>query len=398
MGTQKSMRQLGSCALLLIAAGSLASLPLHSCFAAPLPGAALESSVGRYLLGETTQGLELMTWMMGRETSASDVEEFLNRYQGSKTPELSQLESRIAEIRADLHRAQVQRAGGNDVAESDSFTSEERFALREAAARELKIDARWRTADPHPGEIDFTLHPPEGGLEASRSEFLAPNEENAIAIEETPGEKAPEEIQERAKRGMREWYDDSQACLQNRPATASGTAEWKYLAQQWAISAATTATGYFFTTGLTRVQLPSFGMDLMISLISQSVGVKWMRSQDSFQVRWLKSFAWAHGKTVLDAEVYRYSPWTDTHGVPMDQAVTTRREFNYTWSAASSWVSPVMYTVLNGIDCLLDEQAAGGAAGAVARASRFKKGAFVFRTGVSAGSSILYYKLWKSHH
>jgi hypothetical protein len=376
----------------------LVSLPLHSSFAAPLPGSALESVVGRYLLGETSEGLDLMTWMLGHDAQPSDVDEFLNRYRDAKTPEASQLEARIADIRADLHRAQVQRAGGQEVAETDSFTAEERYALREAAARELKIDERWRSADPHPGEIEFTLGDRPAGLQASREEFLAPNDEEAIQVPETPGEKAPEEIKARAKRGMREWYDDSQACLQNRPASASASAEWKYLAQQWAISAGTTAAGYVFTTGLTRVQLPSFGMDMLMSLISQGVGMKWMGSADTFQVRWLKTFAWAHGKTVLDAEVYRYNPWTDTGGVPMDQAVTSRRDFNYAWNASTSWISPVMYTVLNGIDCLLDQEAAGGAAGAVAKASRFKKGAFVFRSGVSVGSSVLYYKIWKNHH
>lgn len=354
---------------------ALASVPVLSSksWAGPLPGSALESPIGRFLLGETAAGAELMARLLGHEANGSSFDELMTRLQ---EPELqsvrSELETKIETLREQFHEAQVQRNGGEEVAESDSFSAEERTVLRQVAAQELKVDAGWHTPDPHPGEIDFA-----GEEAASTGEINAP---------ETDGEKAPEAIQERARRGMKEWYKDSRTCIANRPTHKNRSIEIRNLIQQLSISAGLTTVGTFARAGFSHVDIPSFGVDLLVGLVSQGVGMTWMRNRDTFQVRWLKVFSWGNIRARLDAAFYRIDPWTDTHGVPMEEAVETRRNYNYEWSAATSWISPLMFTILNGMECLAEED--NGAAAA----KRFANRAFLIKTGVSVGTSVAYFQ------
>jgi hypothetical protein len=349
--------------------------------AGPLPGSALESPIGRFLLGETPAGLELMSRVLGRSAEASDLPAFLESLRSASPRAASELEARIAGIRE-------RSLAESPDAESDRFSAEERAVLREVAERELRVDPEWRGPGSPEGEIPFVGE--STGLAANRKAFLTPEDEAKLLAPEEPGETAPADVQAKARRGFKDWYDDAQDCLQSRPAEASRAAEWRYLAQQWIISGSITTGSYLIQSGFSHIEWSSLGVDLLMSMLSQGVGNKWMSSRDSLQVRWLKVLVWGHVRADIDAEVYRISPWTDTHGVPLDQAVDTRREFNYAWNARMSWLSPLMFTVLTGMECLLDQQQGPEAA---ARLARFRKGSFVFRTGVSMGNSLLYYKL-----
>src|SRR4051812_28381498 len=123
--------------------------------AALLPVSALESPVGRFLLGETSQGAELIRWATDQPLLSVSADEFLARLRDPSDFRMSrireQLESRVARIRESLHEAQIERSGGKDVSESDAFTADERMVLREVASRELSIEASWGSQDPRAG-------------------------------------------------------------------------------------------------------------------------------------------------------------------------------------------------------------------------------------------------------
>lgn len=361
---------------LLLLAISLATPGTSS--AALLPVSALESPVGRFLLGETATGLELMSTVLGRSASSADVDAFAATLRAANPDSLAKLEARLAQLRADLHEAQIQRSGGRDLAESDSFSADERAILREVADRELQTADVLRAPDPHPGEIDFV-----GG--ASPGAEPAPLASDPIVdLKEESLEKAPAEVQERAKRSFKEWYKDASECRMNRPSGASRSMDIRNTMEQMAITAGVTTVGTVAHGGFSRVFTGHFGVDLMTSLISTGVSMMWMSNRDSLEVRWLKVFSWGHLRSNLDAAIYRINPWTDTQGIPMDQAVAERKDFNYTWNAYTSWTNPLMFMIFNGEECLLEKEKGAAAA------ARFAKGAFVFKTGVSLGTSIAY--------
>lgn len=309
-----------------------------------------------------------MSRVLGRGASHTDIEEFLARLRGSSPDTLNELEARIARVRENLNRAQVARNGGREIVESDSFSSEERMLLREVATREIRPEASLRSPDPRPGEIDF----------------IGSEQDTAIQLQEEPGENAPAEAKERARRGFKEWFDDAQSCRESRPDDANRSLELRNTLEQMAITTGVTTVGTIAHVGISKIQWNHFGLDLMTSLISTGVSMSWMHNSDTLLVRWLKIFTWGHLRSDMDAEIYRISPWTDTRGVPMEEAVTERRDFNYSWNAKSSWVNPLMFGLLNGTECMLEREKGAAAA------ARFARGAFVFKTGVSVATSILY--------
>lgn len=373
----------------LIAAATLALSA--AAFAAPMSGAAIESSVARFILGETAEGVEMMGRFLGRRASSADVDEFLRgiREAGPGYSHVRQdLEFRIGRMREGLQRARIARNGGRKLSESSRLAPEEQLVLREAAKQEFSLNEVASTGEAQPGKIRFA-ESERAGLEADREEFLNPLAEGdeALRIKAEPLEKAPEFVQRETRRGLKEWASDAQACLENRPAQIAKAAEKRDLLQQLSITAAVNTGAYLFTTGVSHFDPGSFSVDMLISMLSTTVSMSWMKSADSFRVRWLKVYSWGRLRTRLDAELYQVIPWTNTHGVPMADAVREREEFNRSWSAQTSIINPIMFTVLSGAECLIGERSGVGAA------KSFARGAFAVKFGVGVGMSFLYYKV-----
>jgi hypothetical protein len=372
-----------------------------SALAAPLPGAAIESPVARFLFAETNEGIEMMGRYLGRAASASDVDEFLRgiREAGPAYAHVRQdLEIQIGRLREELQRARVARNGGRKTTESDQFTTEEQLVLREAAKHEFSLSGDALPPDPRAGNIRFA-ESERLGLEASREDLLNPKaiieDEGVLRIKAEPLDEAPVAIREEARKGFKDWASDAQTCLENRPDKVTKAKDKRDLLQQLAINAGVNTGAYLLTSGISHFDVGSFSVDMLISMLSTSVSMSWMSSADSFRVRWLKVYSWGRIRTRLDAEIYQVLPWTNTHGAPMTEAAREREQFNRSWSVQTSIINPVMFTILNGAECMI-EQSAGAKSGAkagAAAARKFAKRAAIVKFGVGAGMSYLYYNV-----
>lgn len=350
--------------------------------AAPGPAVtALERTVGRFLLGETPRGLSLMSETLGRAATAGDVDEFLITARRHAPEALAGLESRASRIERELQEIKAARREsvrpGNSPAVA-MLSADERAILREISHSEVHLV-------------------PNGGqsLRTSEKQFLngGLREEPALRIAETPAEQAPASIQARAKRGLREWRDDAQLCLNTMPTQSASSLQFRNIAEALAITTGVTTVGTVAQVGVAHIgdiDGGQFGIDLGMSLLSTLVAMKWVKHNDGFEVRWLKASTQSVARTPIDAELYRISPWTNTHGVPMEDAISERTHFNMTWTAKTSWISPLVGTILNGAECLVGQS---GTASAVKNAQWLARGGFVIKTGVSAGNSIFYYKV-----
>ena len=160
--------------------------------------------------------------------------------------------------------------------------------------------------------------------------------------------------------------------------------------QQLGISAAVTTIGSFARTGYAQIDMGSFALDLMMSMISTGVSMQWMRANDFFEVRWVKVHTWGYGKSMLDAVLYRYSPMTQANaGDAIEEATRRRFEFNMAWTTETTWTSPVVFTILNGTECMLGEQYG------IEAGNAFGKRMFWGKLAAGLGNSIIYFHLRK---
>jgi hypothetical protein len=379
---------------------TLAFISLSAAFpskiqAAPLSGDAIESIVGRTLLKERG----LLARILGRPAmSTSSVDEAWAKLRRAEwASERAELDRKAAQAREALIEARAKRYGGRRSEDLSDLSPEEELFLRKYAEIHLNVSPKWRSPDPAAGEVEFVSESGAG----SKSRFLqSARADSEIAMAEEEGSRAPKAFEDEAKGGLEKWADDlrdwsarSRSCMQNRDRDSARKAYFSNFLQQEAISASVTTVGTLARTGIAKWDWRAFSVDLMMSFISTGVSMGLMNDRDTMMVRWLKVFGWGFGRTYVDAYIYQITPWTDTHGVPMEEAVRERKEFNMAWNAKTSWTSPLMFRILNGIECLAELETAGGTnAAAVARLAKLKKTQFAIKMGVSITNSIIYYR------
>jgi hypothetical protein len=307
---------------------------------AKTPTSPLESVLGRFLVHETEAGSRVIRPLL--ENPSAKVE----------------IERRIQRIEESLLEARRSRYGKNSKQGKaiTEISADERTILNEVAQREFALQSE-HLPESGSGEIHFVEKTKDGSLSGTQEEFLTRQvPEGEIAVTETPAENAPLEIQARGKRNLVEWYKESQACIARRPKHQNKTIEVRNLLQQMGISATMTTLGTFARAGYAHIDLRNFALDMIMSLLSTGVSMSWMKASDLMEVRWVKVYSWGYGKTMLDAAIYRYSPVAHSQGISADEAAQRRFEFNMAWTTQTSWTSPLIYTILNGTECMISEE------------------------------------------
>lgn len=371
----------------------LMSLPVlvSNVQAAPLNVSALESPIGRFLLGETNEGFQILSRILGHAPgSSSSVDEALALMNDGQLRDVQKtLEERIGRVREKFQEARQQRNGGKEVPETQEMGPEERLILREVAGRELKIQQIWEA---ELGRGEFATQSEAGGLTSSRQRFLsATSEDHALGVPEEVAENASVDLQEAGSNRLKKWAqdltnwsDESRTCMSNRNKGEAFKAWVRNFGEQVLISTSVTTVGSLARFGFAKLDLRAFSLDIMMGFISTGVSMGLMNDHDSMLVRWIKVLGWGVGRSNVDAWVYEITPWTDTHGFPMAEAVRERKEFNIAWNVKTSWVSPTMFRVLNGIECV-------ASARGVSNLAAIRKLNFAVKTSVSTVNSYLYY-------
>jgi hypothetical protein len=359
----------------------------------------LNSAVGRFLLGETNEGVTLLTLVRGEAPhSLNSVEETISLLRAHPAA-MSELEARVERARTMLEEAREFRNGGKKVSESVEFSPEERFVLRGYAERELRLAESAGASDSAPMTIRFAEQRADS-VAAARERFVrranSAGGEPEVPVAETPGELAPAELRETARYGLKQWREDvlnwkeAGQCLRTRSAADSSRARIKDFAEQAAISGAVTTFGTVVHTGIAKFKPTRYFVDMFMSLVSTGVTMAMKQDGDTMFIRWVKVIAWGDKRTDIDAAVYQ--AWNPDHLADevLRRTVEERREFNYSWNEKTSFTSPFMFRFLNGIECLAEAKLKG-AEGARKALLKLDAGHFALKTSVSIGNSVAYY-------
>jgi hypothetical protein len=368
--------------------------------AAPLPrisvGELAGSEVSHALLSQR-RALEAMSRYLGRAATAADIPEALAALREAHPSRYLQLETEIAQIQAELRKARAARNGGKEVGDEVPLTDGELAVFKIIDERELLAKVFKGAHDPVAGEIAFSGSRASGSFNARKSRLLSAKEEEEVLLGEAkPGELAPKEIQREARRSFKEWYEEGRSCVQTRPRAASAAADHKFMLESMAISALVTSGATLWQTGFSNFDPGRYSIDLSMSLLTTGIGTKVVRSQDGFRVRWLKGFSMGMLRNKADFELYQVAPWIhDKPGKTKEEIASETLMFNYAWTTKTGWVSPLVTSILNNVQCMLDKAAAPGMAGelvAARNAAMFSKFAFGTRLALSSGMSMYYMK------
>jgi hypothetical protein len=325
----------------------------------------LGSVVGRFIVGETSEGLALSSRL-----GTTDAHELASKLD---SPELAETRARVKDA-LEHARALVDAEGARP---SDGALSEvEELVLRRLARGEL-------------GSIKFVAEAPKAGSYAStRERFLAPEGEttgtDGIDPAESGGDPAPTPEELRAgKSRLRRWVEGMKACVKNRPPSAERKSQLSYMLTNIGISEAMTAGGYVVGVGLKKVSIKDLSSELLMTLFSTAVGNKLTVGTSSALVRWVKVAAWGVARAGIDATYYYVTPLKDEHGGTVGSETEDRLEYDIAWNTATSPIYIGLYALTSGVECL--------SPGGMTRAATAG-----LRMATFAGTSVTYYHLRKA--
>jgi hypothetical protein len=360
-----------------------------------LEGSILKTQTEQLVLG-SPEVLETLGKILKRNLSSLDDLSIALREAGPESLQaFERIQAQSRRITESLREARKARAGEKADVDSVALSAEEsaivRLAVQEVSWSEQVLSKA-------PGGLKSQRIVTRNRLDLGREEFMAAKaaaNDNFIPIKATPGESAPPAIGRAARRSFVEWARESEACRARQPEALSSKLDRRDLMQQMGITAGVNTGAYLVTVGLGQFDPGTYAVDMSLSLFFTWAGMKVMKNTDSLVFRSFKVYGMGHGRNRLDMELYEFLPtvlpnWLYEHGAPTQQDAANRLAFNYEWTNKTFMLSPILFSILNGHECLLRESAAAG------KAAKFAKGAFGVKLAVGAGMSLLYYKVRES--
>jgi len=314
----------------------------HHCYANGF-SQVFKSTIGRYLLTETTEGLGILNRYTGFSVSQSEnatyaYRVFLRNMNESKLAvEAEKIAQKIIEAENKIKNYRPASSAVNEIIFLER--TEQRF-LQGYASKNLQFA---NTSHSYLEAKEIFLSS-EKELTQTTKVFDPFRSIEAIST----GKSATQTATWQAK----SFFQEMKACLKSMPKKERRAANTRLILTQLGIAEASTILGYVAGSGGKKVDWKNLPTDMVVSGVSSVVEPFLALHGGSYMMRYIKMVGFGAGKSTFEGVYFYFTPLKDTHGHDPKELAIARSGYSTTWAAGSAVLKLSMFTTLLGLECL----------------------------------------------
>ena len=314
----------------------------HHCYANGV-SQVFKSTIGRFLLTETQEGLSILNRYTGFSVSQSENATYAyrvflrNMNQSTHAVEAEKIAQRIIEAENRIKNYRPAASAVNEVLFLER--TEQRF-LQEYATSNLQLT----TASHSYLEAKELFLTSEKEFSQTSKVFDPFRSMEALSA----GKSATQTASWQAK----SFFQEMKACLKSMPKKERKAANTRLILTQLGIAEASTVLGYVAGSGGKKVDWKNLPTDMVVSGVSSVVEPFLAIHGGSYMMRYIKMVGFGAGKSAFEGVYFYFTPLKDTHGHDPKELALARSGYSTTWAAGSAALKLSMFTTLLGLECL----------------------------------------------